>query len=157
MTDKEVASLLVKFETEWNQFRGMWDQLTPSFQHMGAVVKRFDEIAHEMPLLDRQYQELSKDVASLKSDLAEGKKSVDSQLAKYREQMENELVPLKNELETARNQVTEAQAARAEAERSFQERRREQESTLKFLSDNLAETQRKLDDIGRLTGAVRVA
>jgi chromosome segregation ATPase len=154
LTSTEVLSFLDRFATEWSQFRNLWDQLTPSFAHIKEVVTRFGEISTEIPLLERQYKEWSEAVANIKSDLAAGRKSIETQLAKYREQMEHELVPLKNELEDTREKIFAIQRARTEAEHSFEERKRVQEVDLREIEDRMIETQRKLDEIGRLTGAV---
>jgi hypothetical protein len=66
ITNATVLALVGKFGTEWAQFRVLWDQLTPSFQHIGDVVKRFEEISTEIPRLETQHAQLVTSVAGLK-------------------------------------------------------------------------------------------
>lgn len=155
LSNTEVLSLLSKFETEWSQFRGMWDQLTPSFQYMSAVVARCEEISHAMPQMEMQYRNLGVDLESRQKLVATGKKEIADQLKQYRDQMERELAPLIKELHDTREKVIAIQGARADAERSFQERKHALETDVREMDDRLAETQRKLDEIGRMTEAVR--
>lgn len=147
LTNSEVLSLLKRFETEWTQFRGMWDQLMPSFQHMGIVVARYREISTEIPRLETQHAELITNISGLKKDLATGKAAIEAQLVNHRNNMEKELAPLTKELNDTRERVVAIQGARADAERSFEERRTAQEITLRELEDRLVDTRRKLSEI----------
>jgi chromosome segregation ATPase len=156
MANAEVLSKINQFQVEWAQFRNLWDQLTPSFQHMGTVVKRFEEISHALPLLEHQHAQLTESLAHLQGELAEEKKAIDKEVAKFRESAEREVEPLKKQLRDTREQVMAIQGARADAEKSFEERRFTQEATLKEIEDRLAEAKRQLYAIGQLAGAANV-
>jgi Skp family chaperone for outer membrane proteins len=154
ITNESALSLLQKFETEREQFRNLWDQLTPSFQHMGTVIAKFNEISLAMPALESQHAQLVASIAGFKSEEAEGKRKIKEHLDKYQEQMEKELAPLIKELVDTREKVLAMQGARADAERAFEARRIAQENTIRELTDREAEARQKLSEIGRLAGTV---
>jgi chromosome segregation ATPase len=153
LTDTEVLSLLSKFEAEWGQFRGLWDQLTPSFHHLKAVVTRCNELSQELPSLEAKHAKMVASVKDSAKERDEGRRVISEQLIQHRENMERELAPLTKVLNDTREKVLAIQGARADAEKSFEERRFAQEATLKELEDRLAEAKRRLYDIGQLAGA----
>jgi chromosome segregation ATPase len=154
LTNAQVLGLIGKFSTEWAGFRNLWDQLTPSFQHMGDVVHRFEQISNELPRLETQHAELIESLSNLREELVEGRQNVAQELARLKESGERDLEPIKKELQDTREKVLATQGALANAERTAQTNLEKREAECQALEYRVSEARRQLENINRLTGAL---
>jgi chromosome segregation ATPase len=153
MTDNEALGLLNRLDTEREQFKNLWDQLTPSYRKLKELIEHCQSVQQRRDILADQLRQLLDDIAKAQPEFDALKVRLKKEESELRAALTADTAKVRGETTAAITKLAQVTKDSKEAEQRAQDRLKNVNDAIALRETELKRIQDELEAFRKRVGA----